>query len=775
MRKKIIITLVGILFIIGIVSCENITDTHTGGTSVVVDPALTNNELKDLFNKDEQERLSALEVKSVEANNRLITTEEISTNHQIPSPLSKKLKPCKVGSPLSNRAKPKSLTSLGYIAQDEAGMRAETAEAKGAIEEMTIQPFDADALWVIAKPEGNVYDTDGMPTEGTMRTKRPGDDTQYIPLPLKHTDVKGHISAYIASVDVIQKFHNPYDTKIEVEYVFPLPQNAAVNDFVMTIGDRKIRGIIRERKEAEQIYRAARKQGYAASLLNQERPNIFTQKVANIEPLKEIDIHIHYFNTLTYHKGWYEFVFPMVVGPRYNPAGSTDGIGAVTSGKTSSQPVTVSYLKPNERSGHDIAISLDIDAGVTIEDIACRSHVIEQDVHDNRANITLSALDSIPNKDFVFRYKVAGKNIKTSVITHHDKKGDYFTMMLYPPAEMRHLKRTAMEMIFVLDCSGSMQGEPMRQAKEAIVRGLKQLDKNDTFQVIRFSNSASTFGDQPVAATPENIREAIAYVEKLHGSGGTQMIEGVKAALNFPHDKNRLRLVSFMTDGYIGNEKTILAAIDDHLGAARIFSFGVGSSPNRYLMDRMAWFGKGAVAYFGKNDSPTKVMDQFYETIAHPGITDIKLDFGALAVTDLFGQCNDLFIDRPVIIVGKITDGHTDTITISGRANNQPCEYMVPICFNKDKTHPGVAAIWARKKIESLANGAIKGNDAIEATQEITMLALHHGLMSKFTSFIAVDSSRVTAGDHGVTINVAVPVPDGVKYETAVGLGVPKS
>jgi Ca-activated chloride channel family protein len=218
--------------------------------------------------------------------------------------------------------------------------------------------FSEDEIWVIARSETQVAPDEDAPTCGTLMAKLPGEEEE-VPLPLKHTDVQGQISGYIATVEVTQQFHNPYSEKIEAVYVFPLPQNAAVNEFIMVIGERRIRGIIREREEAERIYEQARSQGYVASLLTQERPNIFTQKVANIEPENEIDINIKYFNTLAYVDGWYEFVFPMVVGPRFNPPAFSDGVGAVGRRKysTSGQKTEVQYLKPGERSGHDISLS----------------------------------------------------------------------------------------------------------------------------------------------------------------------------------------------------------------------------------------------------------------------------------------------------------------------------------------------------------------------------------------------------------------------------------
>jgi Ca-activated chloride channel family protein len=630
----------------------------------------------------------------------------------------------------------------------------------------------ADEIWVIAKSETQAVPADeDTPGSGAMLAKLPEEEKQ-IPLPLKHTDVKGQISGYIATVEVTQQFHNPYSEKIEAVYVFPLPQNAAINEFIMTIGERRIRGIIRERKEAEEIYQEARNQGYVASLLTQERPNIFTQKVANIEPGREIDVNIKYFNTLAYVDGWYEFVFPMVVGPRFNSPGCTDGVGAVARGKAgiSGQKTEVQYLKLGERSGHDISLAVDIDAGVTIEEVACTSHVITKTATaPEKLTVKLNSLDSIPNKDFVLRYKVTGKTVKSALVTHRDKRGGFFTLMLYPPDNLSYLKRAPMEMIFVLDCSGSMSGKPIAKAKQAITRALKKLQPNDTFQIIRFSNNASQLGPNPVPATPENISRGLEYVENLHGSGGTMMIEGIKAALDFAHDPQRFRLVSFMTDGYIGNETEILAAIAQRLGDSRIFSFGVGSSVNRYLLDRMAKLGKGAVAYIGLDESAGQVVDLFYDRISHPALTDVTIDWGDMQVTDMYpGRIPDLFVGRPVILTGRFEGDGSTTIHVKGSVGDMTQDIAIAADLgNSAATHSGIACVWARKKIETLGTQATYDTNP-DLPGEIKQVALEYGLMSAYTAFIAVDSSRKTSGDHGITVAVPVPVPDGVRYETTV-------
>jgi len=354
-------------------------------------------------------------------------------------------------------------------------------------------------------------------------------------------------------------------------------------------------------------------------------------------------------------------------------------------------------------------------------------------------------------------------------VTHQDERGGFFTLMLYPPDDLKTLKRAPMEMVFVLDCSGSMRGQPMAKAKDAIKRGLRKLKPGDTFQVIRFSQNASQFGPEPVPATRENVRQALKYVDKLKGGGGTMMIEGVKAALDFPHDDERFRFVCFMTDGYIGNEAEILGAVHERLGASRIFSFGVGSSVNRYLLDRMAKLGKGAVAYVGLQDNSSEIVDRFYDRISHPALTDVAIDWGNLEVEDVYpSQIPDLFVGRPLIVTGRFRGQENTTVRIAGRVGNLDRQIEIPAHLgNTSVTHPGIACVWARKKIEQLASLYTYDRNAALPT-EITRVALEYSLMSAYTAFVAVDSTHQTAGDHGVTVAVPVLVPEGVRYDTTV-------
>lgn len=658
--------------------------------------------------------------------------------------------------------------------------------------QIAVGPRFDEELWVIERgPRDTRYLTiepnDDRPGCGSLIVRRPdeSDTMRVVPVPLEHTDVTARVTGYVSTVNVTQTFQNPFSEKIEAVYVFPLPEDAAVNDFLMTIGSRTIRGVIRERNEARAIYENARRQGKVASLLSQERPNIFMQTVANIEPGKRIDVSITYFNTLAYRDGAFEFVFPMVVGPRFNPPSSgRDGIGAVAREDrgTSGQKTDVTYLRPNERSGHDIAITLDIDAGMEIEDVRGVTHAVNvRRDGSSRARVTLNASDSIPNRDFVVRYNVAGSVTKNAMVIQPDPRNsgwDYFTLMLVPPEQLDRLERRPMEMVFLLDCSGSMNGRPIRQAKDAAIRVLRQLRPSDTFAIIRFAAAPSTFRDRPVEATSRNVREAIEYVEGLESEGGTYMLDGVRAALNFPQgrwrdadgERDRTRFVCFMTDGFIGNEAEVMTELREHLGETRIFSFGVGTSTNRYLLDGVARIGRGAVAYLDPRDDASEIMERFFDRVSHAALADVRLESDGVEIADVYPRrLPDLYAGRPVVVSGRIRSGSRGELSIVGEAGGRHMSLAVPTrAAERATTQSGLDAVWARMKIRELSESAFAGVDSEESASEILRVALAHNLLSRQTSFVAVDSWSQTAGDHGVTVGVPVQVPEGVRYETTV-------
>ncbi|MEM7316440.1 MAG: VWA domain-containing protein, partial [Planctomycetota bacterium] len=439
--------------------------------------------------------------------------------------------------------------------------------------------------------------------------------------------------------------------------------------------------------------------------------------------------------------------------------------------KAAQLPTEVQYLSPNETSGHDLSLSLTIDAGVRIEELQSVNHrIATKQLAENHLEVKLAQGSVVPNEDFVLRYRVAGETVRSALMTHDSERhdGKFFTLVAYPPQESVEQPRSPLEMIFVLDCSGSMGGEPLRQAKEAVACALKNLRPDDSFQIIQFSSSSSRLGRTPLLATSENIKRGLQYLNSLQGGGGTQMIKGIRASLDFPHDESRYRYVTFMTDGYIGNEADILRAVHSHLGESRIFSFGVGQAPNRYLMNRMAILGRGAAAYLSLNDDAENIMQRFADRISHPALTDVTVDWGTADVSEVYPrQLSDLVVGRQLVITGRY-EGELDGITIRGRCGGRQVE--LPVRIAGSATHSGIPQVWARCKIADLMTSSLRAENP-ELEEAVTDVAINHQLVSAYTAMVAVDSMARTQGEFGTTVAVPVPVPSGVQYETTVATG----
>jgi Ca-activated chloride channel family protein len=601
--------------------------------------------------------------------------------------------------------------------------------------------------------------------------------------PLKHTDVKAEISGFLSRVVVTQEFENPFPEKIEAVYTFPLPQNAAVDDMTMSVGDRTVRGKILRREEAEAVYEAAKTGGQTASLLNQERPNIFTQSVANILPGEQIKITISYVETLKYADGSYEFRFPMVVGPRYVPGSATAGGQESTKGNgfapnTDRVPdgsrITPQPVPEGMRVGHDISFDLTLDAGVVIDGITSKTHDVDVErPDDHRAHVRLKDLATIPNKDFVLRYDVAGQKISDALLTHSSDKGGFFTFILQPPERVTAEDVTPKELVFVLDTSGSMSGFPIEKAKETMKLALENLYPYDTFNLITFAGDEHILFPEPVPATKENLAKAQAFLESRTGGGGTEMMKAIKASMDPSDAQGHVRIVCFMTDGYVGNDMEIIGEVQKHPNA-RVFAFGIGGSVNHFLLDNMAKYGRGEVEYVALNDDGSAAARRFHERVRNPLLTDISVDWNGLPVADVYPKTiPDLFSAKPLILTGRYTGNGKGTIRLRGKMSGRDFVREIPVDFSNSQTqHDVLATLWARTRIDDLMSqdfkGAQEGNMQEEVKQSIIQLGLEYRLMTQFTSFVAVEEMIVTDGGQPRRIDVPVEVPEGVNHGAVI-------
>jgi Ca-activated chloride channel family protein len=645
-------------------------------------------------------------------------------------------------------------------------------------------------------------------TQGALRVVQK--DGGLVECPLKHTDVQAEVSGFVARVKVTQTFFNPLNEKIEAVYVFPLPHKAAVDDMTMVLSSgRRIVGVIKRRGEARQIYEQALAQGATAALLEQERPNIFTQSVGNINPQEEVKIEISYVDVLDYDMGIYEFHFPMVVGPRYIPGGATstippvppelqgkvgeidktkvkegaekpkgDGWAPDTTRVPDASRITPPVLKPGFRNGHDISLSLTLEAGVPIRDLKVVNHKAAVDRNgQSAAKIVMAAEDNIANKDFVVRYGVVGEKPEMALLTHTDPQGQgYFLLMIQPKDDPKLRDAPPREIVFLVDVSGSMSGQPTAKVREAMAKLLKLCKPEDTLQVVSFAGSANKFFPNAVPANAENIAKAVGFVEGFEGSGGTEMLKGIRLAIGDPPDGQRVRVIIMLTDGYIGNEAEIIAEVGKRCGdQIRFWAVGIGSSPNRFLIDGVARQGGGMGKYLTLNDDPQEMVQEMMMRIHRAQLSKVQINWGAAETSETFpARIPELWAGRPVVLFGRYQHGHgTVNLSVSGNVEGQPVSWPLKATFPAEEPkNAALAKVWARNKIEDLMQQTYyQGSPEVE--DEVTQIALDYRLMSQYTSFVAVDESQlgklIEPARKPRRMLVPVPIPEGTRYEGFFG------
>ncbi len=621
-----------------------------------------------------------------------------------------------------------------------------------------------------AHPRGQIQD---LPY-GSFQV-RPASGTASSTFVLERTEYEAEVSGAFASVEVTQTFANPHKERVEAVYTFPLPEHAAVNRMTMRVGQRVIMAEIREREEAKKVYEAAKSSGQAAALLEQERPNIFTQSVANILPGEKILVRLRYLHEVRYDDGRYQLVIPLVVGPRYMPGQAKPGPDAGHGWSANTEAVADAGrispfpLLPGERSGHEVSIRVNLKPGLTLKSLRSTSHQLHvKRASHKTAEVSLAPLDTIPNKDFILEYSLQGRRPEIALLSHAKAGEGTLMLLLQPQAKPRPQDVTPKEMVFVVDTSGSMDGEPIAKVKQAMRRALRGMNARDTFQIIRFDMSASALSPKPLDSSPENVRRGLSTIDSLHGAGGTEMLTGIKAALDFPRDPRRRRIVFFMTDGYIGNEAQILAAIAERLGETRLFSFGVGSSVNRALLDSMATVGRGFVQYVRNDEDPAAAVERFYRRIRNPLLLDLAIDWGGLQVQEVVpAVIPDLFDAQPLFVFARYSGASTGTVQIKGQLAGTPYVRNLYASLRADQPeHSVLPPLWARKTIDELTATQNAG-EISEIASRIKDLALRHNLASKYTSFVAVERRLRPGLDIPLrTVLVPVEMPEGVSFET---------
>lgn len=595
--------------------------------------------------------------------------------------------------------------------------------------------------------------------------------------PLLDTHVNMEITGMINRVTLVQEFSNHTDQWQEGVYVFPLPEDAAVDHLRLRVGNRIIEGQVKERQEAKKTYEKAKQQGQRAALTEQERPNVFTTSVANIPPQESVIVEIEYQQLVKYDSGIFSLRFPMVVGTRYIPGQEkiTGFAGSGWATNTSEVPdaarVTPPVMREENPRRNKITLNIDLDAGLALERINSTYHPVNIDKQPLRYHISLKDGPTLANRDFELTWQPRPDVAPRAAFFTETKDNRHYAMMMLLPPESEQATTIKRELVYVIDTSGSMGGQSIKQARAALEVALTRLRPGDYFNIIQFNSFTSQLFGRSQPVNQQTLAKALRYVRSLDADGGTEMATAMKAALANQETTQLLRQVIFMTDGSIGNEQALFEIIQDKLGQSRLFTVGIGSAPNAHFMQRAASHGRGTYTYIGKLDEVQTRMDKLFAKIESPVLKDIVIDWGEATDVEMWPQkITDLYRGEPLVITSR-SQQLPAKLKISGRIGSQPWASEIALSGGQDR--PGISILWARKKIAALMQ-AKRDTEFDSIKQTIITTALEHHLVSKYTSLVAVDVTPVRPADKSMDSH-AVPthLPEGWDYNKVFGQAYP--
>lgn len=589
---------------------------------------------------------------------------------------------------------------------------------------------------------------------------QPGSDSPLESLPLKATTTTVEVSGVIAHVRIRQTFENTGTKPIEATYVFPASTRAAVHGMRMKIGARTIEAKIEKRQTAREQFDKAREEGKRASLLEQQRPNVFTTTVTNLMPKDVIEVELEYSELLVPEDAVYELVIPTVVGPRY---------GGGADPKTN-RWVSNPYLKDGEREPYAFDLSVQLETGLPLREVVSPSHQINVAYEaTNSAKVSLQERAGSGTRDFILRYRLAGEQIEAGVLLSEQGDQKFFAVMLEPPKRPTEEQVLPREYIFVLDVSGSMAGFPLDTAKELMRNLLGQLRPADQFNVVQFAGTAGLMAEHSIAATADNIERGVAYVDSQGGGGGTELLAGLHRAYGVPVEGPRFsRTVVLITDGYVAVEGRVFKFVRDHLDSANLFAFGIGSSVNRGLIEGLARAGLGQ-PYVVLDASKAKgKADELRKAITQPVLTNISVRYRGFEAREVSPmKVPDLMANRPLVLFGKFTGEAAGEIEVTGDSAGKPFRQLLKVA---PAGRPATALqwLWARSWVETLED-QFHLTQADELKDAITDLGMSYRMLTPFTSFIAIDSEVVNRSGAATKVNQPLPLPQGVPNSAVAG------
>lgn len=609
------------------------------------------------------------------------------------------------------------------------------------------------------------------------------------------TNVEIDINGPIARTKVTQRFRNPSNGWVEGTYVFPLPETSAVDTLKMQIGDRFIEGIIKPKEEARKIYDDAKREGKKASLVEQLRPNLFTNSVANIGPQEIIVVQIEYQETVRQSNDLFSLRFPMIAAPRYTPKPrivesvnfeNDEQWGTVKDPVPDRKEITSPVINPaRQAQSNPVSLNVNLASGFPIAEIKSPFHDIITD-YKSKDQVEVSLSDQVvpADRDFELNWKAEPKKSpRVTLFKETIAQDDYFLAFVTPPklAQLAQDEITTpdREVIFVIDNSGSMAGPSMRQAKESLLLALAKLSTQDRFNVIRFDDTYEVLFPSALEANTGNLDIAKRFVSSLEADGGTEMLPALEAALEdqTPHDKSTLRQIIFLTDGAIGNEKQMFDTIVKKRGRSRIFTVGIGSAPNSHFMNRASSYGKGTFTHIGSEQQVRSRMNELFTKLETPVLTDLQANWPESNQPEKNNvemsprHLPDLYSGEPVVILAKAKNtvrSVKETLDVSGQFSNQPWTIKLPL--HKAQQGNGIGKLWGRRRISEIEGQYFQADNWNVLDQDILNTAMKYGLISKMTSLVAVDitPTRPTGTDYN-SQKIALNLPAGWDFEKVFG------
>ena len=583
--------------------------------------------------------------------------------------------------------------------------------------------------------------------------------------PLASTDVQIEVQGVIAEVRVRQVYRNEGDDTLSARYVFPASTRAAVHGMEMRVAERIVRARIAERERARKTYERAKEQGKSASLLEQERPNVFQMDVANVLAGEDIEVELTYTELLVPEGGEYELVFPTVVGPRYSRGDATESWAA--------NP----YLREGAPPTSTFSLRASLSTGLPLAALACDTHDAPVTwTSESTAQLTLDPAERHGgDRDFVLRFRLAGDAVRSGLMLQRNEGQDagHFLLMVQPPERLAEADVPPREYVFVVDVSGSMKGRPLDTARSLVRDLIGSLKPSDTFNVVLFAGGADLLSPASLAATGEHVDRALAFLGSRKGGGGTELASALSRALSLPRSPSVSRSLIVVTDGFVSAERDAFRLLHDNVADSNVFAFGIGSSVNRYLVEGIARVGQGEATVIGETSDARAAVERFRRYVSHPVLTDVRLAAeGFEVLSQEPAGLADLMASRPLVVAGRWRGTPAGTLTLTGVTGAGPFRQVVDVAGVEVATGGPLPYVWARQRVAALADWNF-GHPSSEQREEILRLGLTYGLLTDLTSFVAVTEEARTDGVASEETVQPLPLPRGVS-DYAVGQAVGK-